>query len=429
LTPTETPEDTPTPTETPQETPTPSPTATDTAVPTVTSTPIPAVFANAEFTYDGDGKRVKSVMTMTTSVATTYFVGTHYEVTGSTVTKYYYAGSQRIAMRKDGTLNFIVGDHLGSTSLVTDASGNVLSEMRYKAWGEVRHESGSMSTQYQYTGQYSYASDFGLHFYNARWYDSSLSRFAQADTIVPSTQGVQGYDRYAYTNNNPVRYTDPTGHRNCEEDGYNCPGDKITIWDRIKISGRTAARKWIVPAYAETAFYRDDTISCQWGPGCLFKMMGAALKQQDRVVLSGQGLNNLMSDQRLLSQVQERIVESVKNDPRYGVEAFTRHRSEGNSVTFGDGEGNKLQDAFYSQTWYARAAKIDADIQVTETGEIHIMYTFEDTLDLRPDWDNEARNESGYNFWTGRVFGPIWHDLLGASDTMKVNAYWLAVVK
>lgn len=234
LTPTETPEETPTPlgTETPEETPTPSetpeetstpedtptpsetaePTATDTAVPTVTSTPIPAVFANAEFVYDGDGKRVKSVMTMTTSVATTYFVGTHYEVTGSTVTKYYYAGSQRIAMRKDGTLNFIVGDHLGSTSLVTDASGNVVSEMRYKAWGEVRHASGSEATKYQYTGQYSYTSDFGLHFYNARWYDSSLSRFAQADTIIPSTQGVQGYDRYAYTNNNPVRYTDPSGH-------------------------------------------------------------------------------------------------------------------------------------------------------------------------------------------------------------------------
>jgi hypothetical protein len=33
-----------------------------------------------------------------------------------------------------------------------------------------------------------------------------------ADTDVPASQGVQGYDRYAYSNNNPVRYTDPTGH-------------------------------------------------------------------------------------------------------------------------------------------------------------------------------------------------------------------------
>ena len=44
----------------------------------------------------------------------------------------------------------------------------------------------------------------------SRTTDPYLARFAQADTIVPG--GVQGYDRYAYVNNSPVRYTDPTGH-------------------------------------------------------------------------------------------------------------------------------------------------------------------------------------------------------------------------
>ncbi|MBI4761319.1 MAG: RHS repeat-associated core domain-containing protein [Chloroflexota bacterium] len=49
--------------------------------------------------------------------------------------------------------------------------------------------------------------------YNARWYDPSLGRFAQPDTLIPEQmQGVQAWDRYAYVNNNPVRYTDPTGH-------------------------------------------------------------------------------------------------------------------------------------------------------------------------------------------------------------------------
>jgi RHS repeat-associated protein/CSLREA domain-containing protein len=201
--------DTPTPT---LETGTPTPTLeTPTLLPT-TTVPVLSVFANAAFTYDGDGKRVKSVMTMTTAVNTTYFVGTHYEVTGSSVTKYYYAGSQRIAMKKDGVLNFIIGDHLGSTSLVTDANGAVINETKYKAWGETRYSSGAEQTKYQYTGQYSYASDFGLHFYNARWYDSSLSRFAQADSIIPGIGDSQAWDRYSYVLNSPLRYVDPSGH-------------------------------------------------------------------------------------------------------------------------------------------------------------------------------------------------------------------------
>lgn len=147
---------------------------------------------------------------MGVSTTTTYFVGGHYEVANGVVTKYYFAGSQRIAMRQNGTLNYLLGDHLGSTSLTTDANGIVISEMRYKAWGETRYASGTTPTKYTYTGQYSYVSDFGLHFYNARWYDSSLSRFAQADTVV--TGGVQGLDRYAYTSNSPINYVDPTGN-------------------------------------------------------------------------------------------------------------------------------------------------------------------------------------------------------------------------
>jgi len=38
---------------------------------------------------------------------------------------------------------------------------------------------------------------------------------------VPGAGNPQAFNRYAYTLNNPVKYTDPTGHAICDED-YNC---------------------------------------------------------------------------------------------------------------------------------------------------------------------------------------------------------------
>jgi len=63
---------------------------------------------------------------------------------------------------------------------------------------------------------------FGLMFYNARWYDPYLNHFTQPDSIVPG--GVQGMDRYAYVNNNPIRYNDPSGHA-ATPCIVVCPGD------------------------------------------------------------------------------------------------------------------------------------------------------------------------------------------------------------
>jgi RHS repeat-associated protein len=52
----------------------------------------------------------------------------------------------------------------------------------------------------------------GLLYDNARYYDPALGRFLSADTVVPDPQNPQALNRYAYALNNPVGYTDPTGH-------------------------------------------------------------------------------------------------------------------------------------------------------------------------------------------------------------------------
>jgi len=86
-------------------------------------------------------------------------------------------------VRKNNTLYLILGDHLGSTSLVTSASGLVVSQTQYKVLrkGKLRYQSGTQQTNDTYTGQYSYTADFGLMYCNARFYDPALGRFAQAD--------------------------------------------------------------------------------------------------------------------------------------------------------------------------------------------------------------------------------------------------------
>jgi RHS repeat-associated protein len=54
----------------------------------------------------------------------------------------------------------------------------------------------------------------GLLDYKARFYDPNIGKFIQPDSLV-------GGNRYAYTNNNPVNYVDPSGLATCDEDG-NC---------------------------------------------------------------------------------------------------------------------------------------------------------------------------------------------------------------
>ncbi|NOH04086.1 MAG: hypothetical protein HND47_20010 [Chloroflexi bacterium] len=154
---------------------------------------------------------------------------------------------------------YILGDHLGSTSIVTDASGNVVSQTRYKAWGEVRYSSGTSPTDYTFTGQKSYTDSFDLMYYNARWYDPYLNHMTQPDSIVPDPYNSQDYDRYAYARNNPLRYNDPTGHVTCE--GTNWDDGPQCVKKNPKAYNRNDPKN-----YTHFVHYRTIVI-CGWGTG------------------------------------------------------------------------------------------------------------------------------------------------------------------
>jgi len=134
--------------------------------------------------------------------------------------KSYYLGDQRIAQRQGGVLTYLHGDHLGSASLATNASGAKItnSDTRYYPYGVTRPglAGTGLPTDRRFTGQREEAS-LGCYDYGARQYDPALGRFLQADTLVPNPGNPQSLNRYAYTLDNPLRYTDPSGHYTNDE--------------------------------------------------------------------------------------------------------------------------------------------------------------------------------------------------------------------
>jgi RHS repeat-associated protein len=211
---------------------------------------------SATFVYDGDGNRVKSIIGTTNTV----YIGGYFEWSGSssTMRRYYYAGGQRVAMRLGTTtLRFLLGDHLGSTAITATTSGSKLAELRYYPWGGVRYSYGTTPTDYRFTGQQEIAT-IGLYFYNSRFYDAALGRFISPDTVIPDMGNPLDFDRYGYVRNNPLKYSDPTGHileGTCLSDGY-CgdllPGpelDVVQYWkdqimERFGITMSDDRRKW-----------------------------------------------------------------------------------------------------------------------------------------------------------------------------------------
>jgi RHS repeat-associated protein len=107
------------------------------------------------------------------------------------------------------------GDLLGSASLLTNAAGGVVSQARYKPFGETRSELSAAFTDRKFTGQREESVLGGLYDYGARFYDPIIGRFLSPDSIVQDPSDPQSFNRFSYVRNSPLNYTDPTGHQAC----------------------------------------------------------------------------------------------------------------------------------------------------------------------------------------------------------------------
>ena len=116
-----------------------------------------------------------------------------------------------------GALYYLHRDHLGSITTITNASGAIVQELSYDAWGNLRNPTtwsgsftGTPKFDRGYTG-HEHLCTFGLINMNGRVYDPVMCCFLSVDTYVQDPGSPQNFNRYAYCLNNPLKYTDPDG--------------------------------------------------------------------------------------------------------------------------------------------------------------------------------------------------------------------------
>ena len=194
--------------------------------------------SHPSYLYDENGIRIKK----TVGATTTLYPFGHYEVSGTTVKKYYTFGGMTIAMRTGSTLQYLHTDHLGSVAAVTDSAGVYSTNQSYFAYGKKR-AGGTLPTTINYTGQRLDGS--GLVYMNARYYDPLVGMFISPDTIVPDMGVLIDYNRFAYARANPLKYNDPSGHEPCGTMGDCTVSDDPLVTSQQ--SFRINMQQWGIP--------------------------------------------------------------------------------------------------------------------------------------------------------------------------------------
>ena len=187
----------------------------------------------ASYMYDGEGRRVGKVLAGSTSTLATVYV---YDGFGR-------LGAEYGGPVEDSGTRYLTADHLGSTRLVTDGSGNAVRRNDYFPFGRgmdagMNGRSGLYSVgaypeqnpatadggdgvAEKFTGKERDA-ETGLDYFGARYFSAAQGRFTSPDPMNHPSEsqfGEEGFlaepqrwNKYAYALNNPLRNIDPDGY-------------------------------------------------------------------------------------------------------------------------------------------------------------------------------------------------------------------------
>ena len=170
------------------------------------------------YTYDAENTRTATTEDGLTTEYVTDTGGslsrmiTAYEA-DNTRTLYYYGAEGLAAQYNTGTGKYYAYhyDNIGSTTLITDRSGQAVERFSYGTYGELLKDA-ITKIRFLYNGSYGVVTGRnGLYYMRARYYNPDIKRFINQDIKVGDIGSSQSLNRYAYCEGNPVSLIDPFG--------------------------------------------------------------------------------------------------------------------------------------------------------------------------------------------------------------------------
>lgn len=192
---------------------------------------------------------------------------------------------------------------LGTTTNLTDASGENQIAYRVDPFGAIVKEEGSSVNRQVFTG-HEHDKETGLIYMKARFYDPDIARFINQDTYLGESTTPPSLHRYLYAYGNPTYYTDPTGNFAVTDwlrQETEAASNSVKQWaDEVHNSDSSSAVKSIKGTGANLLAGFDDSVAF---------VLGAADEAAD-IALSAFGDREILG-QNSYRRTQARLAETV----------------------------------------------------------------------------------------------------------------------
>ncbi|WP_206758273.1 putative Ig domain-containing protein [Nostoc sp. FACHB-190] len=260
-----------------------------------------------QYVYDGAGNRVKAIEetqerrflvapAMSSGLQSTDLIT---DGSGNLISNYIYGGGSSPFMRLDANGNavYYLTDAMGSVIGLADGSGASSGKFLYDAFGNILSQIGGADSDaggdFRFQGQW-LESESGFYHFRARDYDPATGLFLSRDPVDIIETAPESFNPYQFVYNNPYVYSDPTGMFSLVE--LNVSEKIQKTLDSIRNNATRETLEWVKDKVSEIIVNQIYTFLQQVIPGSdrLQKALNAGDKLESFLI---KGICNLVSGQ------------------------------------------------------------------------------------------------------------------------------------